>query len=146
MIEYRRDDPRRLNIVRICGRFTQADVDFLKSLMSDPDFPPDYDRLVEFAGGADRNIEIGPEELVSLAVAVSGDLARRDLPRPVQAALVMGEAADHPLLSSWPLFQAERDPVIVQTLCEDVDEALRHLGRPEGLDPGAARLIKTNAA
>jgi hypothetical protein len=62
------------------------------------------------------------------------------------AALVMGEAADHPLLSSWPLFQAERDPVIVQTLCEDVDEALRHLGRPEGLDPGAALLIKTNAA
>lgn len=145
MIEHRRHDACRLNIVLIRDAFTAADIRFLMALMSEPRFIPDYDRLVVFLDGADADISVSSDDIVQLAIRVTADLARRELASPVRAALVLGAAADDPLISSWPLFQQGENAVIVQTLCASLGEALGALGRPVDLDLFAAPLIQTNA-
>ncbi len=145
MIEHRRHDAFRLNVVLIRGEFIAGDVRFLMGLMSEPRFIPDYDRLVVFLDGADANVSVSSDDIVQLAIKVTADLARRELASPVRAALAPGAALEDPLISSWPLFQQGESPVIVQTFHESVKEALVALGLPADFDPLAATLIQTNA-
>lgn len=145
MIEFRRDDERRLNVVIIRERLGRSEMAHLTALMADPEFTQAHDRLVLLEEGADRALDVRAADLVTLAVAVTREISRANPGRPVKAALVLGAAGEDPMVSGWPMFQRGPDPVIEQTLCADRAEALDHLGLPCDYDPWAPPLIRRAA-